>query len=190
MPVCALPREPPPPSHPIPPLWVVTEHRLEPPASHSECSPVSLLHMLMYAFPGYSLLHPQVSTSLFLCVRLHGCPYVEGHAWRMQDWQIPLRQKTLPSKQNESNILLPEYFKSIISVSTSPHYEIVRLVFLFHRWENRLRESKSLAKVTELSLRVKIQSFHLDQASSPTPLVLFLLPDEYLLETNAGLMKN
>ena len=107
--------------------------------------------MVMYALPGYSLLHPQVSTSLFLCVCLHGCPYVEGHAWRMQDWQIPLRQKTLPSKQNESNILLPEYFKSIISVSTSPHYEIVRLAFLFHRWENRLREYKSLAKVTELT---------------------------------------
>ena len=99
------------------------------------------------------------------------------------------RKHCLQSRM-KATILFPEYFKSIISVSISPHYKIVTLVFLFHRWENRLRESKSCAKVTQLSLRVKIQCSHLDQASSPTPLLLFLLPEGYLLETNAGLMKN
>ena len=42
-----------------------------------------------------------------LYVRLHGCLIVEDHARRMQDWHIPLRKKTLPSKQNESNNFVP-----------------------------------------------------------------------------------
>ena len=46
-------------SLPIPPLLVVTEHWVELPVSHRKSHLPSVLHMVMYVFPNYSLNSPQ-----------------------------------------------------------------------------------------------------------------------------------
>lgn len=126
-----------PPTHPSP---LGCHRALSNPLHHTTNSHLHLFYIWQCTrLPGYSLLHPQVSTSLFLCVHLHGCPYSWGSCMKKARLANTTETKHCLLKQNESNILLPEYFKSIISVSASPHYEIVTLVFLLHRWENRLR---------------------------------------------------
>ena len=72
---------PPPTSHPIPPLGVVTGPWVEHPASHSRFPLVlSILHMVVYIFPCSPLsssnhLLPLLRPQFFsLCLHLHRCP--------------------------------------------------------------------------------------------------------------------